>query len=175
VPSPARGSSTPRHWIESALDIAAIAYDVYDISQNGLNWENGLALAADVVSLALPVVAGGGMVVRGIAHADDAVDAIRGVETAGEAVETTSDIVKAVDAGCSFTANTPVESANGLTAIGDCVTPISCIASCGFSPRAGVIRLPELRCKKSPTPARSSAWLLRGLSRRSPTTSPPGP
>jgi RHS repeat-associated protein len=39
-----------------AIDVAAIVLDVKDISQNGLSVGNGLALAADVVGLALPVV-----------------------------------------------------------------------------------------------------------------------
>jgi hypothetical protein len=65
------------HWIESAIDIISIGYDIYDISQNGLNWENGLSLAADVVSLALPVVTGGGLMVKAVTHADDIADAAR--------------------------------------------------------------------------------------------------
>ena len=47
------------HWFESALDVAFIAYDIYDIQQNGLTWTSGLSLAADVAGLALPVVTGG--------------------------------------------------------------------------------------------------------------------
>jgi hypothetical protein len=39
-------------------------FDIYDISQNGLSWTSGLALAADIAGLALPVVAGGGAAVR---------------------------------------------------------------------------------------------------------------
>jgi hypothetical protein len=59
------------------LDATFIAYDVYDIQQNGLNWTNGLSLAADVGGLALPVVTGGGMMVRAAMHANDAVDTIK--------------------------------------------------------------------------------------------------
>jgi RHS repeat-associated protein len=81
------------HWVESALDIISIGYDLYDISQNGLNWENGLSLAADVVGLALPVVTGGGLAVRAgfkfAARADDITDAAKFInkldDVAGEA------------------------------------------------------------------------------------------
>ena len=78
--NPVKNTDPTGHWLESAIDIASIAYDVYDISQNGLTVTSGLALAADVVSLALPVVAGGGAAVRAIAHADEAVDAARAVD-----------------------------------------------------------------------------------------------
>jgi len=60
------------HWVESALDIAFIAYDIYDIKQHGLTWQSGLALVADVGGLLLPVATGGGLLVRAATHADDA-------------------------------------------------------------------------------------------------------
>jgi RHS repeat-associated protein len=69
--APLKYRDTSGHWIESALDIAGIAYDIYDISQNGLNWENGLSLAADVAGLILPGVTGGGVIVRAAMHADE--------------------------------------------------------------------------------------------------------
>jgi len=52
--NPLKFTDSSGHWVESALDIAFIAYGLYDISQNGLNWENGLSLAADVAGLILP-------------------------------------------------------------------------------------------------------------------------
>ena len=58
-------------------DIAFIAYDIYDISQNGLSWESGLALGADVVGAVVPFASGGGVAVRAMMHADDAVDAVK--------------------------------------------------------------------------------------------------
>ena len=58
-------------------DIAFIAYDIYDISQNGLSWESGLALGADVVGAVVPFASGGGVAVRALMYADDAVDAVR--------------------------------------------------------------------------------------------------
>jgi hypothetical protein len=63
--SPLRCTDPTGHWIERAVDIAFIAYDIWDIHQNGLTWDNGLALAADVGGLLLPGLTGVGMVVRG--------------------------------------------------------------------------------------------------------------
>ncbi|MCG8350349.1 MAG: hypothetical protein MI924_21500 [Chloroflexales bacterium] len=80
------------HWLERAADSAFISYDLYDIAQNGLHWENGLALAADVAGLALPVVTGGGLAVRAAMHAADAVDALKTADKAADAVRTTGNV-----------------------------------------------------------------------------------
>ena len=92
--NPLRYNDPSGHWLDTLIDIASIVYDVHDIATNGLNWENGLSLAADVVSLALPVVTGGGAMVRAAMHADDAVhvathldDAVRAAEHVDEATE----------------------------------------------------------------------------------------
>jgi hypothetical protein len=47
----------------------------------------GLALAADLATLALPVAAGGGAAVRALAHADDAADALRAAAHADDAAD----------------------------------------------------------------------------------------
>ena len=75
--NPVKYNDPSGHWFESLLDVASIIYDVYDIHQNGLNWTSGLSLAADVASLALPVVTGGGVAVRAVAHGDDVTDILR--------------------------------------------------------------------------------------------------
>jgi RHS repeat-associated protein len=80
--NPVRYTDPTGHWLDSALDILSIGYGIYDISQNGLNWENGLGLAADIVGLALPAVTGLGAVVRVAARADDTVDVLRTVNQA---------------------------------------------------------------------------------------------
>ena len=88
--------------METALDIAFIAYDIYDISANGLNWESGLSLAADVVGAALPLVTGGGAAVRAIMHADDVIDAAKVVDAVDDIVDAANaadDIVDAANAG----------------------------------------------------------------------------
>ena len=95
--NPLRYTDPTGHWFESLIDIISIGYDLYDISQHGLNWENGLSLVADVASLALPVVTGGGMIVRAAAHADDVADVARGVNAAvnvAQAANTAGDIAR---------------------------------------------------------------------------------
>jgi RHS repeat-associated protein len=96
--NPVRWNDPSGHWIESLLDIASIAYDIYDISQNGLNWGTGLVLAADVGGLILPGVTGGGLAVRALTHADEAVDAVRAVNTAGNLAQAANQADNAVDA-----------------------------------------------------------------------------
>ncbi|MBI4760291.1 MAG: AHH domain-containing protein [Chloroflexi bacterium] len=125
--NPIRNTDPTGHWIESVVDIAFIAYDIYDISQNGLNWENGLSLAADVAGLALPFVTGGGLLVRAATHADDVAKAIN---TADNIIDTANAIDNAIDAGnaadnladgiklandvpCSFSAETDVATPDG--------------------------------------------------------------
>ncbi|WP_049767488.1 RHS repeat-associated core domain-containing protein [Roseiflexus sp. RS-1] len=80
--NPLKYTDPTGHWIESAVDIAFIAYDIWDITQNGLTWDNGLALAADVGGLLLPGLTGLGMAVRGgraLARTDDILDMVRAV------------------------------------------------------------------------------------------------
>ena len=134
--NPLRYTDPTGHWIESALDVASIAFDIYDISQNGLSWTSGLALAADVASLALPVVAGGGLAVRALMHADDLADAAHAGAVALEAADTAADVANAAnkaeaaaDVGraaetClnSFSADTPVATPDGEIAISAIVT-----------------------------------------------------
>jgi RHS repeat-associated protein len=67
--NPLKYNDPTGHWVETALDIVSLGMTVHDIRENGLNWENGIGLVADVGSLVLPGVAGGGAAVR---HADDA-------------------------------------------------------------------------------------------------------
>ena len=106
--NPIRYNDPTGHWIESAFDIASIAYDVYDISKNGLNWGTGLALAADIGSLILPGVTGGGLAVRALSHADEVVDAARVVDAAGDAAQTINQGINTVQAANQVT--------NGLSA-----------------------------------------------------------
>ena len=80
------------HWFESALDIAFIAYDIYDIQQNGLNWVSGLSLAADVVGLIVPVGTGGGVAVRALAHGDDLAKAATHVDDAVDVIKAASQV-----------------------------------------------------------------------------------
>jgi len=96
--SPLNYADPTGHFLESLLYIASIAYDLYDIAQNGLNWGSGLSLAADVASLALPVVTGGGLAVRAAMHADDVVDVVRAANAATNVAQTANQIDNTVDA-----------------------------------------------------------------------------
>jgi RHS repeat-associated protein len=71
---PIKFSDPNGHWVETALDIAFIAYDIYDIKANGLTWISGLSLAADVAGAIIPVATGLGVGVRAIVKAANAVD-----------------------------------------------------------------------------------------------------
>ena len=100
--APLRCTDPTGHWIESAVDIAFIAYDIWDIHQNGLTWDNGLALAADVDGLLLPGLTGLGMAVRGgkaaveaASHSDEVVDAGRAVAKAAGHVDDAADAAQA--------------------------------------------------------------------------------
>ena len=112
--APPRCTDPTGHWIERAVDSACIAYDSWDIARNGLTWDTGLALAADVGGLLLPGLTGLGMAVRGgraakaaveaaslgdemvdagqavakaAGHADDVADAARAAAQGGEAAD----------------------------------------------------------------------------------------
>jgi RHS repeat-associated protein len=133
--NPMKYTDPTGHWLESALDIISLGATVKDINDNGLNWENGIGLAADVVSLAAPGVAGGGTVVR---YADDAYAASKaGVNAAwdwgkralgygDEAAQYGDETASAAKAGAdcltnSFSADTLVMTPSGLKAISELV------------------------------------------------------
>ncbi|HEX8221738.1 MAG TPA: RHS repeat-associated core domain-containing protein [Chloroflexia bacterium] len=80
--SPLNGRDPSGLWWETPLDILSLYADLLDVATNGLNWTNGIAIGADIVGLALPVVGGLGFAVRGVAHAGDVVSGGgRGVRT----------------------------------------------------------------------------------------------
>jgi RHS repeat-associated protein len=74
--NPLKYTDPSGHWLESAIDIAFIVYDIHDIATNGLSLESGAALALDVGGLILPVVTGAGLLARAAGHADDVVRAV---------------------------------------------------------------------------------------------------
>ena len=93
--NPVKFADPTGHWVETALDIAGIAYDIYEINRDGLNWVNGIALAADVACAVLPVAAGGGMLVRALSKTDEVVDVARAVGAASDAVAHSDEVVDA--------------------------------------------------------------------------------
>ena len=62
--NPVRYVDPTGHYLESAIDIASLLYDIYMIKQEGWTWINVLALGADVVGTLVPVVGGLGIIVR---------------------------------------------------------------------------------------------------------------
>jgi hypothetical protein len=64
-------------WFETAVDVASLSLSIHDIAREPANIWNWAALGADVVTLALPVAAGGGMVIKGLAKAEDVVGVAR--------------------------------------------------------------------------------------------------
>ena len=93
--NPVNNTDPTGHWLESALDIAFIAYDLYDIQQNGLDWINGASLVADVAGLIIPVATGGGVAVRALAHGDDVAHLAGHLDEAIEASHITKDALRA--------------------------------------------------------------------------------
>jgi len=85
--NPLRYTDPSGHWIETAWDIANIAWGIYEVSRDP-SWLNIVALAADVAATVLPgVPAGAGLLVRAgkvaraamevATHADEGVDVAR--------------------------------------------------------------------------------------------------
>lgn len=62
--NPVRYSDPTGHWVETAVDLGFITYDVSELQKNPKSVENWLALVADVVMVAIPIATGGGMLVR---------------------------------------------------------------------------------------------------------------
>ncbi|MHC1730421.1 MAG: RHS repeat-associated core domain-containing protein [Bacteroidales bacterium] len=76
--NPIKYNDPTGHWVETVLDIGFIAYDIYDISANGLNWSSGLSLTADVACAVLPIATGGGAAVRAVFKTGEAADKVIG-------------------------------------------------------------------------------------------------
>ena len=82
-------------WIESGLDIAALAYDLNELREareNGTaSWKNYAYIAGDGVGLALPGVTGVGLGMRAVGRGDDAYKAFNGAkQIIGQASENIS-------------------------------------------------------------------------------------
>jgi RHS repeat-associated protein len=107
--NPLKSTDPTGHWIESAVDSACIADDIWDIPRNGLTWDNGLALAADVGGLLLPGLTGMGMAVCGgraakaaveaASHGDEMVDAGQAVAKAAGHADDVADAARAAAQG----------------------------------------------------------------------------
>ncbi len=97
--NPLRYTDPSGHLVETLWDIVAIGLDIYTIRQEGLTWQNALALTVDVGAVLLPgVPAFAGVVAKGrkaakavtevATHADEVADAARiGATVAEELAE----------------------------------------------------------------------------------------
>jgi RHS repeat-associated protein len=136
--NPLKYTDPSGHWLESAIDIAFIVYDIHDIAANGLSLESGAALALDVGGLILPVVTGAGLLARAAGHADDVVRAVSHtdemVAVATRADEAAAVVRQAENAG--ELANRAGDAARA----GNRATPGSAAAT-GTNPSGGVYTL----------------------------------
>jgi len=62
--NPLRLTDSSGHFWDTVADVVSIGYDIYEISQNGLTWETGGALAADVAGAAVPFMPAPGACLR---------------------------------------------------------------------------------------------------------------
>jgi RHS repeat-associated protein len=83
-------------FIDAALDLGSIAYDIYQLIQDPCSTENWVALGMDLAGLAIPFATGLGPASRVANHADEMVDA-----------------VKMADGPFCFVAGTPIAMADG--------------------------------------------------------------
>jgi len=116
--NPIKNSDPTGHWVETALDIAFIAYDIYDIKSNGLTWVSGLSLAADVAGAVLPVVTGAGLAVRALSHADDVTKAVNVTDKVIDAVEIADKADDVVDSG-DLLYRSMITAEDGLPQLGE--------------------------------------------------------
>jgi RHS repeat-associated protein len=183
--NPLRYKDPSGHWIESALDIAGIAYDIYDIHQNGLNWENGLSLTADVAGLILPGVTGGGLAVRAVMHADDAIKLASRVDDVVDTVRAVENVADAATAANRATDTLSTFKKIGSEAIPDVIEAfgdssknfgyftetafgnrrITSLGRCDDTKVAGELgeRILDIRAPDKWTPERNFEWLQEGI------------
>ena len=83
--SPTNAVDPSGQFLDVIVDVGFIVWDVVDIAVNGANDENVAALGADVASALIPFATGGGLLVRGAAHADDVVRAVSYADDAADA------------------------------------------------------------------------------------------
>jgi hypothetical protein len=68
------------------ISFGFIGYSIYNLATEP-SWTNAAALGGDILGAAIPFVTGVGTGIRAAAHADDAIDAVRGVSGASDAAK----------------------------------------------------------------------------------------
>jgi len=115
------------HWVETAFDIAFIAYDLYQMNQEGWTLVNTVALVANVACVIVPIGTDGGTAVRvAMAGGDTAMaftrvavqvpDAIR----AGQAAEKVFQFIEGSDSNGPNLSNTSgTSNLDTINSVGD--------------------------------------------------------
>ncbi len=78
---------------DTLFDIASVAYSAYQVCKEPTNLSNWVSLVADVASLVIPGITGGGAAVRALTKADDIIDTAKAIDKVDDAV----DVARAVD------------------------------------------------------------------------------
>ncbi|MGV8150926.1 MAG: RHS repeat-associated core domain-containing protein, partial [Candidatus Woesearchaeota archaeon] len=63
--NPMKNTDPTGHYVETAIDVAFIALDIAEIKEDPTDWKNWAALGLDLATTALPVAAGGSMLIKG--------------------------------------------------------------------------------------------------------------
>lgn len=130
------------HGLDIVFDFISLGFSIKDVIDDPSNPYAWAALGLDVLCLAVPIMSGGGTLVRGLSKVDDVVDlakavdkgkdlvnvidavgdtarAVDGLGDAAKVTDTLTDITKGLDlsGGLCFIAGTPVLTNDGLTAI----------------------------------------------------------
>jgi RHS repeat-associated protein len=93
--NPLRYTDPDGHILDTLLDVASIAYDVYKIINEGATRENVTALGADSLAAVIPGITGAGAVVRTAGKVDDVVDAARAVDRVADTSKTAKTVREA--------------------------------------------------------------------------------
>lgn len=85
--NPLKYTDSSGHYIDTVFDIGSLAWSIHDLKQDPHSILNWVALAADIGTLALPVVAAGGTGVRALKVADKALETAADVNKAENVVD----------------------------------------------------------------------------------------
>ena len=90
------------YFWDIVFDVVSLCVSIIDVIKDPDDTWAWASLAADVVSLAVPFVTGGGAIVKAATKADDVVDAVKTVNKAANVVDTTQGIEKSTVINLNF-------------------------------------------------------------------------